>query len=151
MAKTHARPLVLNAVEAGDAFLEIFKKSNVVLEQIQKALEEYLETKRSGFPRFYFLSNDELLAILAQSRDPTAVQPHMQKVRRARSRARTAPASLRARAPLRRAPQRLAAPPSPPLRADERLLLSPFPLPSSASTPSSPSPLSAARRPTTRL
>ena len=70
---------MLNAVEQGDTYFEIFKKSNVILEQIQKALEEYLETKRSGFPRFYFLSNDELLAILAQSRDPTAVQPHLQK------------------------------------------------------------------------
>ena len=79
MAKTTSRPLVLNAVEQGDTYFEIFKKSNVILEQIQKALEEYLETKRSGFPRFYFLSNDELLAILAQSRDPTAVQPHLQK------------------------------------------------------------------------
>jgi dynein heavy chain len=79
MAKTAARPLVLYAVEQGDKYLEIFKASNIVLEQIQKALEDYLETKRSGFPRFYFLSNDELLAILAQSRDPTAVQPHMQK------------------------------------------------------------------------
>jgi dynein heavy chain len=38
-----------------------------------------LETKRSAFPRFYFLANDDLFELLGNSRDPGKVNKHIKK------------------------------------------------------------------------
>ncbi|XP_049961962.1 dynein axonemal heavy chain 6-like [Schistocerca serialis cubense] len=78
MRRTAENPLAMQACTA-PGLLETFNRNNVLLDQIMKCLEAYLETKRVAFPRFYFLSNDELLEILAQTRNPFAVQPHLRK------------------------------------------------------------------------
>lgn len=49
------------------------------LENCQKSLNEYLDSKRQIFPRFYFISTDELLSILGSS-DSYSVQDHIIKV-----------------------------------------------------------------------
>ncbi|XP_074037842.1 dynein axonemal heavy chain 1 isoform X2 [Leptinotarsa decemlineata] len=59
--------------------LESLRDANHILQVVQKGLSEYLEVKRMVFPRLYFLSDDELLEILSQARNPLAVQPHLRK------------------------------------------------------------------------
>uniref|UniRef100_A0A3B4UD57 Dynein axonemal heavy chain 10 n=1 Tax=Seriola dumerili TaxID=41447 RepID=A0A3B4UD57_SERDU len=49
------------------------------LERCQKSLNDYLDSKRNAFPRFFFISDDELLSILG-SNDPACVQEHMIKM-----------------------------------------------------------------------
>ncbi|XP_057654894.1 dynein axonemal heavy chain 2 isoform X2 [Diorhabda carinulata] len=50
------------------------------LDLLQRALETYLEIKRHIFPRFYFISNDDMLEILGNSKKPELVQPHLKKL-----------------------------------------------------------------------
>ncbi|KFO26066.1 Dynein heavy chain 11, axonemal [Fukomys damarensis] len=46
----------------------------------EKALAEYLETKRVAFPRFYFISSADLLDILSKGAQPKQVTHHLAKL-----------------------------------------------------------------------
>jgi dynein heavy chain len=61
-------------------FINILQDLNKKLEYIQKNLNQFLEGKRSLFPRFYFLSNDDLLEIIGQAKDPEPIQKHIKKI-----------------------------------------------------------------------
>ena len=59
--------------------MQHFVEANKKLDKIQKQLSDYLEQKRLVFARFFFLANEDLLQILAQTKNPRLVQAHMDK------------------------------------------------------------------------
>ena len=49
------------------------REAHLSLENIQKNLNEYLESKRKFFPRFFFLSNEDLIQILGDVQKPKKI------------------------------------------------------------------------------
>lgn len=54
-------------------------ENNKLTADIIFKLLEYLNVKRDLFPRFYFVSDEDLMKILAQTKDPTLIQQHLSK------------------------------------------------------------------------
>lgn len=50
------------------------------LDICQRTLADFLEEKRSAFPRFYFIGDDDLLEILGQAKNPAIIQAHLKKL-----------------------------------------------------------------------
>lgn len=59
---------------------EELEKIQANLSLCEKALAEYLETKRLAFPRFYFASSADLLDILSNGNQPLLVAKHLTKL-----------------------------------------------------------------------
>lgn len=79
MLETAKKPNVKDCCGA-DGCLNKLRRLSCCLQKCQKSLNDYLNSKRNAFPRFIFISDDELLSILGNS-DPSSVQEHMVKVR----------------------------------------------------------------------
>ncbi|KAG9349499.1 hypothetical protein JZ751_027944, partial [Albula glossodonta] len=61
-------------------FLEKLEALQQRLSVCEKALAEYLETKRLSFPRFYFVSATDLLEIISKGTQPKQVTRHLLKL-----------------------------------------------------------------------
>lgn len=80
MGETLKDPVIKRCCEAPNRLGDL-RKLGEGLEKCQKSLNDYLDSKRNAFPRFFFVSDDELLSILGSS-DPLCVQEHVIKVGR---------------------------------------------------------------------
>ncbi|RKP21444.1 hypothetical protein ROZALSC1DRAFT_11414, partial [Rozella allomycis CSF55] len=78
MSDTAKNNNVLDACNS-DNRLQVLQELSEQLESCQKSLSDYLESKRNAFPRFFFISDDELLSILG-SHDPKSIQEHIIKM-----------------------------------------------------------------------
>ena len=78
MSVVSKNPNVIDAC-VNDGRLEMLTALSERLDGCQKSLSDYLDTKRASFPRFFFISDDELLSVLGSS-DPTSIQVHLLKL-----------------------------------------------------------------------
>jgi dynein heavy chain, axonemal len=71
-------PIVLDVADF-ENLLEDLVRCNEELDVVEKGLNDFLDLKKLAFPRFFFLSNDELLEILSEAKDPLNIQPFVKK------------------------------------------------------------------------
>lgn len=74
--------LTPNALVVADQkeFLSTLERDLGNLVKCEKALADYLDTKRRLFPRFYFVSQVDLLDILSKGQTPRLVERHLSKI-----------------------------------------------------------------------
>ncbi|KAG8443036.1 hypothetical protein GDO86_011741 [Hymenochirus boettgeri] len=79
MCETEKIKNVLDATDRPNLH-KVLEDLQLRLSLCEKALSEYLETKRLAFPRFYFVSSADLLNILSKGTQPKQVICHLAKL-----------------------------------------------------------------------
>eukprot|EP00001_Collodictyon_triciliatum_P012516 02388_4 len=60
--------------------MELLERLGASFEKCQLALTEYLKSKRSNFPRFYFVSDADVIDMMSKGSIPKEVQHHIPKI-----------------------------------------------------------------------
>ncbi|GFH22694.1 uncharacterized protein HaLaN_20201 [Haematococcus lacustris] len=79
MVNVQQQPEILQATDT-EHLLDDLQACNTSFNVIERSLNAYLDSKKLLFPRFFFLSNDELIEILSEAKDPLNVQPFVKKI-----------------------------------------------------------------------
>ncbi|XP_030371689.1 dynein beta chain, ciliary [Scaptodrosophila lebanonensis] len=74
------RNVVRSTNRSGSKLYEHLEQLLKMLMLCEKALNDYLETKRLAYPRFYFVSSADLLDILSNGNNPAMVARHLTKL-----------------------------------------------------------------------
>ena len=78
MSSTTKNSNVIEACHA-ESRTDMLRELSERLDRCQKSLSDYLDTKRNAFPRFFFISDDELLSVLGSSQ-ASSIQVHLLKL-----------------------------------------------------------------------
>ena len=76
LQRLESEPTVFNLAD-DTIFPRLGDSVNTMLAQLErcsKALNDFLEEKRSKMPRFYFIGDEDLLEILGQAQNPAVIQ-----------------------------------------------------------------------------
>jgi dynein heavy chain len=65
---------------AREGIYEKIKIAFATLETVEKGLNEYTEKKKSKFPRFYFISHEDLIQIISQTKDFTKINENLKNI-----------------------------------------------------------------------
>lgn len=79
LADGYAKQVALNFCQQ-DWVIPALEKVEKELSVCEKALFDFMATKRAAFPRFHFVSQNDLLDILSNGNNPSKIMVHMPKI-----------------------------------------------------------------------